>query len=208
VALFGKKDDKLFQLFEDSSRVVVKGGDILKEVVSDYRDLDAKIAKLTAMEHEGDHIIQQLVERLNTSFVLPFDREDAFSLVQKLDAKLDFITGIIDRIVLYKAGEPNETVTKMVDILYDTLLEQEKAFSMLSRLDAKKKQILACCERIKQLERDQDTMYRTSMAHLFETEKNPIVIIKWKEVYEHIEMANDYCEDIADAISNLCIKYS
>jgi uncharacterized protein Yka (UPF0111/DUF47 family) len=78
--LFGKKDEQLFLLFNESARVVVRGGEILQNVVHDYRDLDVKMAKLTAMEHEGDRIIQELMRRLNTSFILPFDREDAFQL--------------------------------------------------------------------------------------------------------------------------------
>ncbi len=102
MALFGKNDDKLFELFSESARVVVRSGDILCDLVADYTDLDKKLANLTEMEHEGDRIMDQLVEKLNSSFVLPFDREDAFQLVQKLDATLDYITGIIDRMILYK----------------------------------------------------------------------------------------------------------
>ena len=80
--LFGRKDQELFALFRESARMVIRGGDILRTVVNDYTDLDVKMAKLTAMEHEGDRMIQELVRRLNTSFILPFDREDAFQLVQ------------------------------------------------------------------------------------------------------------------------------
>lgn len=206
--LFGRKDSRLFQLFSESAKVVVRGGDILKDVVHDYRDLDVKLARLTEMEHEGDRIIQQLVEKLNSSFVLPFDREDAFQLVQKIDATLDYITGIIDRIILYKTGEPNQTVKNMVDLLYQALIEQETAMSLLPDLDKKKDKIMKCAENIKSIEKRQDTLYRTSVASLFENEKDAIKIIKWKEVYEQIETATDYCEDIGELLNNICIKYS
>ncbi len=206
--LFGKKDVELFVLFRESARVVVRGGDILLNVVNDYQDLDMKMARLTAMEHEGDRIIQELVRRLNTSFILPFDREDAFQLVQKLAATLDYITGIIDRMILYKDGEPDERVREMVNVLYESLLLQDKALNLLERVEQNKKEILECCEEITRLERKQDHLYRQGLAYLFEHDEDPISIIKWREVYEHIEMAQDYVQDIGDLISNICVKYS
>lgn len=206
--LFGKKDEELFLLFSDSARVVVRGGNILQNVVNDYRELDIKMAELTAMEHEGDRIIQELVRRLNTSFILPFDREDAFQLVQKLATTLDYITGIIDRMILYKTGEPDQRVKEMVEVLCDSLALQEKALNLLNSLEQNKKEILMACEEINQLERKQDSFYRNGLAYLFDNENDPVAIIKWREVYEHIEMAQDYVDDIAQLISNICIKYS
>lgn len=206
--LFGKKDEELFLLFSESARVVVKGGDILKSVVNDYRELDIKMAKLTAMEHEGDRIIQDLVRRLNTSFILPFDREDAFQLVQKLATTLDYITGIIDRMILYKTGEPDQRVKEMVAVLCESLILQEKALNLINAVEHNKKEILTTCEEIDKLERKQDCFYRTGLAYLFDHENDPVAIIKWREVYEHIEMAQDYVNDVAQLISNICIKYS
>lgn len=206
--LFGRKDDELFLLLNESARVVVRGGDILKNVVNDYTELDMKMARLTAMEHEGDRIIQELVRRLNTSFILPFDREDAFQLVQKLATTLDYITGIIDRMILYKAGEPDIRVKEMVDILYSSLVLQEKALKMLDKVERNKKEIVEWCAEITRLEKEQDSLYRNGLAFLFENENDPVSIIKWREVYEHIEMAQDYVEDVAELITNIVVKYS
>jgi predicted phosphate transport protein (TIGR00153 family) len=206
--LFGRKDEELFLLFRESAKVVVRGGKILQNVVNDYKELDIKMAKLTAMEHEGDRIIQDLVRRLNTSFILPFDREDAFQLVQKLATTLDYITGIIDRMILYKTGEPDERVKEMVAVLCNSLDLQEKALNLIHSVESNKKEILKVCEEINKLERQQDNLYRTGLAFLFDNEKDPIAIIKWREVYEHIEMAQDYVDDIAQLITNICIKYS
>jgi len=206
--LFGRKDSELFLLFKETAAVVVRGGDILKDVVNDYADLDIKMGKLTAMEHEGDRIIQELVRRLNTSFILPFDREDAFQLVQKLAATLDYITGIIDRMILYKAGEPDEKVKEMVEVLYQALILQEKALNLLDRVEYNKKEIIESCNQINRLEKEQDSLYRSSLAYLFDNEKDPVSIIKWREVYEHIEMAQDYVQDVGELITNICVKYS
>ncbi|MCR4400586.1 MAG: DUF47 family protein [Syntrophomonadaceae bacterium] len=205
---FGKKDVDLFRLYKESSRMVVRGGDILADVVQDYSHLDTKMAELTEMEHEGDRIIQELVERLNTSFILPFDREDAFKLAHRLAATLNYITGIIDRLILYKAAQPNQTVKDMVQLLREALAEQEKAFAMLENVEKHKMAILQCVERIKTLERKEDSMYRRAVAQLFEAERDAIQVIKYKEVYEHIETAMDYCEEVGDVIGNICMKYS
>ncbi|MBO8158328.1 MAG: DUF47 family protein [Thermosyntropha sp.] len=206
--LFGHKDKELFILLNESARIVVRGGEILKEVVYDYKDLDLKLAKLTAMEHEGDRIIEELIRRLNTSFILPFDREDAFELVQALAVVLDYITGIIDRMILYKTGEPDDRVREMVEILCRSLELQEKAFNMLNKVEQNKAGIISCCEEITSLERKQDSLYRNGLARLFENEKDPIQIIKWREVYEHIEMAQDYVQDVAELLSSIVVKYS
>lgn len=206
--LFGTKDEHLFSLFSESARMVVRGGDILQDVVNDYTELDIKMAKLTAMEHEGDLIIQELMRRLNTSFILPFDREDAFQMVQKLSTTLDYITGIIDRMILYKAGQPDQRIKEMVKVLTEALLLQEKAFNLIANLESNNKEILNHCEHIRQLERKQDMLYRQGVAHLFQNESDPIAIIKWREVYEQIEMAQDYVQDVAELISNICVKYS
>lgn len=206
--LFGKKDKELFLMLSESARVVVRGGEILREVVYDYQDLELKLAKLTALEHEGDRIIEELVRRLNTSFILPFDREDAFALVQSLAVVLDYITGIIDRMILYKAGEPDERVKEMVEVLLETIRLQEKAFNLLHKVEQNKKEIIECCEKITSLERKQDSLYRGGLAVLFENENDPLQIIKWREVYEHIEMAQDYVQDVAELLSGIVVKYS
>lgn len=208
MGLFGRKDDQLFELFAETARVVIKGSEILKSVVDDYTQLDAKMTKLTAMEHEGDRIIQELVKKLNTSFILPFDREDAFRLVQKLSATLDYITGIIDRMILYNTGKPDDLVREMVGVLIDALILQERMLNLLDKVDKNKKEIFQCCDEIRMLERKQDTLYRNGVATLFEHEDDPIFIIKWREVYEQIEMAQDYVEDMSELMRNICVKYS
>lgn len=187
--LFGKKDEQLFLLFNESARVVVRGGEILQNVVHDYRDLDVKMAKLTAMEHEGDRIIQELMRRLNTSFILPFDREDAFQLVQKLATTLDYITGIIDRMILYKAGDPDLQVKEMVEVLSESIKLMEQAFNMLDKIERKNKEIIDCCKKIIKLEKKQDNLYRNGVARLFEEHENdPIQLIKWREANNYTNL--------------------
>lgn len=208
MALFGRKDEDLFQLFSDSAGMVVQAGDIVRELVDDYQDLEGRLEQLTEMEHEADLIIQALIRKLHSSFILPFDREDAFQLANRLASTLDYITGIVDRMILYQPGPPNQRVREMVDVLYEALLLQEQAFNYLDKVDHNKKKIFHCCHQIRLLERKQDHLYRSGLVDLFENEKDPIEIIKWREIYEHIEMAVDHVQDVADVIRNICVKYS
>lgn len=208
MALFGNKDENLFFLFSESARVVVNGGDILNDVVENYENLDGKMAAMTALENEGDRIIETLVRKLHTSFILPFDREDAFQLVQKLANTLDYITGILDILCLIKQGKPNAWIKQMIDVLYDALVIQKKAIELLPKLDQNRKMMFEYCEQLRQLEHKQDKYYRQGLGDLFENEKNAVRILKWRGVYEHIELAQDHIEDVAILLRNIAIKYS
>jgi hypothetical protein len=206
--LFGRKDYKLFDLFGASSNVVVRAGAIVKEVVENYDNLDERMKQLMVLEDEGDQIIEELMQKLNQSFVLPFDREDAYALVQKIDSILDYIAGIVDRIILYKVTLPNQVVSNMVEVLEQAIKLMEKAFNMLSNLEHKRKDIMECCDQIMILEKQCDTLYRQAMADLFQGQYDAMTLIKWKEIYEHIETTLDRCEDVGNLISGICIKYS
>jgi len=208
MALFGNKDENLFFLFSESARVVLNGGDILNDVVENYDNLDGKMAAMTALENEGDRIIETLVRKLHTSFILPFDREDALQLVQKLASTLDYITGILDILILIKQGKPNVRIKQMTDVLYDALVLQKKAIELLSKLDQNRKMMFEYCEQLRQLEHKQDKYYRQGLGDLFENEKNAVRILKWRGVYEHIELAQDHIEDVAILLRNIAIKYS
>ncbi|NPV26027.1 MAG: DUF47 domain-containing protein [Firmicutes bacterium] len=205
---FGQKDYQLFRMFSESARVVTCAGEIVRDVVYNYKSLDERLAELEALENEGDKIIEQLMQKLNQSFVLPFDREDAYSMAQKLDSILDYITGIIDRMILYKPGVPNQVVRDLVETLLMAIKEQEKAFKLLESFESKRNQIIECCENIKRLEKKGDILYRQAMAELFQGVQEAMQIIKWKEIYEHIETTLDRCEDVSTLINGICIKYS
>ncbi|NPV92290.1 MAG: DUF47 domain-containing protein [Firmicutes bacterium] len=205
---FGRKDYKLFDLFNLSANVVVRASIIVRDIVNDYEDLDDKMKQLMALEDEGDQIIEELVQKLNQSFVLPFDREDAYAMVQKLDSILDYLAGIVDRIILYKAVQLNTVVCQLADVLHQAIILMETAFNMLLDFENKRKEIMECCDLIMELERKGDSLYRQAMADLFQGDHDAMTVIKWKEIYEHIESTLDRCEDVGNLVRGICIKYS
>lgn len=205
---FGSLDYKLFDLYGASANIVVRAGAIIKELVEDYDRLDERMNQLTALEDEGDRIIEELVHKLNQSFILPFDRDDAYALVQALGSILDYIAGIVDRIVLYQATQPNQVVSNLIDVLQQAIKLQEDAFKMFTDFENKRKKIMLCCDRIAELEKQGDALYRQAMADLFEGHYDAMNVIKWKEIYEHIETTLDRCEDVSNLIRGICIKYS
>jgi len=207
--LFVRKDKELSTIFNEGARVVVRGGGILQNAVHDYSDLDLKMVKLTGLEHEGDRITQELLCRLNSSYILPLDREDAFHLVQKLLAVLDYIIGIMERMILYRAGRPGVQVKEMIGILCDSLDILEKAFQNLDKIERNNRKIIEYCNKIRKLGKKQDSLNRKGAARLFDKHKeDPISLLKWRDIYEHIEMAQDHVQDTTDLLINMCVKYS
>ncbi|MDH7479282.1 MAG: DUF47 family protein [Syntrophomonadaceae bacterium] len=205
---FGKKDTKLFELFSLSANVVVRASAIVKDIVTDYEDLHEKMKALMVLEDEGDQLIEELVHKLNQSFILPFDREDAYAMVQELDSILDYLAGIVDRIVLYKAAQPNKVVSDLAEVLDKSVGLMETAINLLRDLESRRREIVNCCDQIVDLERKGDNLYRLAMADLFDGGHDVMTVIKWKEIYEHIENTLDRCEDVGNLIRGICIKYS
>ena len=114
----------------------------------------------------------------------------------------------MDRIILYKVTLPNPVVSNMIEVLEKAIKLMEKAFKMLSDVEDNRQEILACCEEIMALEKECDTLYRQAVAALFHGQYDAMTIIKWKEIFEHIETTLDRCEDVGNLISGICIKYS
>lgn len=205
---FGKKDYDLFNLFAATATIVLQASAIVKEIVNSYEQMDEKMKKLMQLEENGDQILEQLLGKLNQSFILPFDREDAYGLAQELDSILDYLAGIVDRIVLYKAVQPNPVVSKLAEVLHLAIADMEKAFKLLVDFEHRRKDIMLLCDQITEYERKGDSLYRKAMADLFQGQYDAMTIIKWKEIYEHIETTLDRCEDVAILLRGICIKYS
>lgn len=202
------KDDKFYQLFKESSETVVSGVKVLEEALNSFESLPAKLEELTVIERLGDDIQQSIIERLNHTFITPFDREDIYTLARELDRILDHVHGTLEKIVLYKAGQPKEAAKTLVQILLRATKEIQRAIEQLADLKNNYHQVLNLCEDIKFQENEGDHQYRKAVAALFESGDNPIEVIKWKEIFEHLETALDHCEDVANLLKGVALKYA
>ncbi|OGL44562.1 MAG: phosphate transport regulator [Candidatus Schekmanbacteria bacterium RBG_16_38_10] len=192
-------------MFENGSRTVLEGARLLSDLITNYTDVVEKSKRIKEIEHEGDKITHDTVTKLNNTFITPFDREDIYSLICKMDDVLDFIDAVSSRMILYKIKSPTDEAHALMDVLLKSVEEMDKAIRELRNIK-KPEAILKYCVEINTLENKGDVILRDAVAKLFDDGTNPIDVIKWKEIYENLETAIDRCEDVANVIEGAVLK--
>jgi len=205
---FKPKENEFFKLFLDSSNVLRQGAYVLKDVMENYTQLEEKMQHIAKLEHEADDINDAIIDKLNQTFITPLDREDIYSLATMLDDVVDFLQGIMQRMVLYKAGKPTQGAAELASVLAQCTEEMVLAFTLLKNIKGNQHKILDHTKMIGELESKGDSIYRREVALLFDTCPDPIEIIKWKEILEHMENALDHCENIGDLLRGVVMKYA
>ncbi len=207
--LLAPKERKFFPMFEKASSNLVETGRVLVELVNTPQgDSRSKLIKrIEELEHIGDDITHEIFNYLSATFITPFDREDIHMLASAMDDILDFIHGSSKRIELYKIGELSAEVRKLADLILNGVEELHTAVCQLKNLKYREK-INEACVKINSLENHADDIYNYAIASLFENEKDPIMVIKLKEVFGALEIATDKCEDAANVIKTILIKYA
>jgi len=200
------REAKFFDLFEASAKNMVKAAQKLKELVDTWDNVEARVSELTELEHQGDTITHQIMEQLHRTFVTPFDREDIALLAHSLDDVTDFIHAAVDAMFLYKVDRPGQAAKELADVIVQVALEAEKALPRL-RHRAEFKHILEHCVEMNRLENKADDIYRSAIAGLFVNTSSIADIIKWREIYEHMETATDRCEDVANVLEGVALKH-
>jgi len=199
---FIPRETKFFDLFSDMANNVTTGARQLHDLLQDYRDVSAGVQKIKGTEHKGDDIAHAVFVKLNSSFITPFDREDIHTLASSLDDVLDFINAAADRLTTYKITKPPAAAVELAAIILRQAEELAKAVSLLEKGDA----LIEYCVEVKRLENDADGVSRAAIGHLFETETDPIQLIKHKELLEVLEMATDKAEDAANVLETVVLK--
>jgi len=204
---FIPREEKFFELFEGSAQNMVKAAQALKQLVDTWENVGERVSEIVELEHEGDRITHQIMEQLHRTFVTPFDREDIALLSQTLDDVTDFIHAAVEAMFIYKVDQPSQRAKELSDIIVEATTEVEKAVAQL-RHRAELKQILERCVEINRLENVADKVFRSAMAELFSDTKDITHIIKWREIYEHLESATDRCEDVANVLEGVALKHA
>lgn len=203
---FIPREEKFFELFEESAHNAVKTAQRLKKLLDTWQNAEIMIGEITELEHEGDRITHQIMKELNRTFVTPFDREDIASLAHSLDDVTDFIHAAADAMLIYKVDQPTQRAKELAETIVQAAAEIERAVPQL-RHRAQLKQILERCVEINRLENVADKVFRAAMAELFDDSKDFAHVIKWREIYEHMESATDRCEDVANVLEGVAIKH-
>jgi predicted phosphate transport protein (TIGR00153 family) len=201
------KEKKFFVLFEQGTQNAVKIAQQLKDMVHIWENVKERVGVITDLEHQGDAITHQIFEQLHRSFITPFDREDIALLAHSLDDVTDFIHAAADAMFLYDVKRPTNKAKELVDIVVQVVVETERAVSEMHDRVGRKNLMKRCVE-INRLENVGDSVYRSAMAELFNDSADIAGLIKWREVYNHMESVIDRCEDIANILEGVAIKYS
>lgn len=207
--LLAPKERKFFPMFEKASGNIVEAAKTLVELVNTPAgDKRAElIRQVENLEHKGDDITHEIFNYLSATFITPFDREDIHMLTSAMDDIIDFIHGSTKRIQLYKIDELTPEIKKLAELIMKGAEELHIAISELKNL--KKRDVInEACVKINSLENHADDIYNMAIASLFENEKDAIKVIKLREIYHALEVATDKCEDAANVIKTILIKYS
>ncbi|MDR3288336.1 MAG: DUF47 family protein [Peptococcaceae bacterium] len=205
--LGAKKEDKFYSLFQQSTELTCQAAQKLEKIMQQDRVSESDAEEMNILENQADAVNTQIVDRLNTTFITPLDREDIYSLAQVLDDVVDYTEGTIERMQLYRTGKPSAGTLEMARSIVMATEQLRVGFSCLNNIKVKKSEILAATEKVYQIENGGDKLYQKEVARLFEEEKDPIEIIKWKEILELLETVLDHCEIVADQLKGMVLKY-
>jgi len=200
------RDEKFFELFEKAAGIVLAGAETLLQMLNDFDNADLYRKKIGDLEHEGDAVIHAVVDKLNRTFVTPFDQEDIRAIASRLDDIIDYIQAAAERLVLYQVKGPYLDSMELASVLVETVRQVQAVVSMLRDL-GQRRAILERCIEINRLENSGDRLYREALGRLF-ADGNLLELIRWKEIIEQIEQAVDECEDLADIIESVVVKHA
>ena len=201
------RERKFFVLFEQSAQNAVKITQQLKDMVYLWENVKERVGIITDLEHQGDAITHQILEQLHRSVITPFDREDIALLAHSLDDVTDFIHAAADAMLLYKVERPTHRAKELAEIAVQAVAEVEKAVSEMHDRAGRNRLLKRCIE-INRLENIGDSVYRSAMAELFDDSADMAGVIKWREIYNHMESVIDRCEDIANTLEGVSMKYA
>jgi predicted phosphate transport protein (TIGR00153 family) len=165
-----------------------------------------KTKEIYEVEQEGDMLTHEIMRNLNKTFLTPVDREDIHALVNRLDDILDFIWASADRTMLFKLDTPMPEVIEITKTLHEATEFVMKAIVCLK--NKKYSSLQEYCIEINSLENRGNSIFREALVKLFDNIKDPILVIKWKEVYEHLERATNTCEGVADILEGIVLKHA
>jgi predicted phosphate transport protein (TIGR00153 family) len=193
---------EFFDLFERAGVNIVHAAELLDEMLASYPESAELAGEIRAAEHEGDHITHDVIKRLNQTFVTPIDREDILHLTSALDDIVDYIEEVADYLGLYKIEAPMSQAQRLAGVLLDATRQIAAAIPLIRGF----KDINEYMVEVHRLENEGDRIVREAIASLFESGIDPMVVIRWKDIFERLENAIDSTERAAFILEGIVIK--
>jgi len=203
---FMPKEEKFFDFLSQQAENLMKAADFFKAAIKDGRLEEDEVKKIHALEQEGDTLAHEITDMLNRTFITPIDREDIYALANQLDDVLDMLNAMAGRVKLYKLNPSDQYFAQFIDLIDQAASALASAVKHMP--DTKRqRRVLDYCIEINRLENLGDTVREKAISNLFETEKDPMQVIKWKEIYEVAEGTLDKCEHVAKVIESILVKH-
>jgi predicted phosphate transport protein (TIGR00153 family) len=200
------KETKFFAYFQQQAENIVKMAQQLKDMVYIWQNVKERAVILADMEQDGDAITHDIMTLLHRTFITPLDREDLSELAYALDDIADRIHAVADTLYLYKIEGPTDRAKELSDIILQAVTEVARGISDVSQ-GINRPELLKRSEMINQIENSGDAVYRAALAEIFDHPQDMAFIVKWREVYKKMEATIDGCEDCADVLEGIAIKY-
>jgi uncharacterized protein len=201
-AIFAPKEREFFDLFEEAGNNIVRAAELLERMLDRWPDHGELARDVVVCEQEGDRITHDIIQRLNQTFVTPIDREDIYALASSLDDIVDFIEEVADFLGLYRIEAPMEQAQQMAHVLHEACRQIGGAMPRLRGF----RDIHHYTVEVNRLENDGDRMLREALASLFERGIDPMMVIRWKDIFERLEDAIDSTEKAANILEGIVIK--
>jgi len=198
------RDNTFFDMFSQMSENLIAGARVMVDLFTDYKDVETKVSEIRRIERTGDEMTHAVLTKLNQTFITPFDREDIHALASSLDDVLDFLNAAGARIIMYRITNPPPVALDLSRLILLQTQELHRALPLLR----KNGDIMTHCVEINRLENEADVLSRAAIGQLFDQEKDPITLIKTKELIEFLESATDRAEDVANVLETVVLKNS
>jgi predicted phosphate transport protein (TIGR00153 family) len=202
--VFGSRDGQFFDLFEAAGANVAQAAVLLAEMLGTWPDGHDLHGAIVDCEHEGDRITHAIIRRLNETDVTPIDRQDSLELASALDDVVDYVEEVADFLGLYRIEAPMEQSQHLAELLVDAARNVSAALGETRQGH----DIGPLTVEVNRLENEGDRVSREAIASLFEGGIDPMVVIRWKDIYERLEQAIDACEHVANVLEGVVIRSS
>ena len=203
---FMPKEERFFDFLSQQAENLMKAADFFKAAIKDGKLDEDEVKKIHALEQEGDTLAHEITDMLNRTFITPIDREDIYALANQLDDVLDMLNAMAGRIKLYKLNPSDEYFAQFIDLIDQAAAALAQAVKHMPDT-RRQRRVLDYCIEINRLENLGDAVREQAIGNLFENQKDPLQVIKWKEIYEVAEGSLDKCEHVAKVIEAILVKH-
>jgi uncharacterized protein len=200
-------ETKFYDWFEKAAQNMVSAATLLRTMLDEGKDWPGRVAQMTELEHQGDFITHEIFDLLHKTFITPLDHAEIHALTTSMDDVVDVIHAAADALLLYKVEQPRAEARELSNVILAAAEEIAAAIACL-RQKRTLPEMMPRVKEINRLENEADRIARAAMSQLVERHDEIFELIRWKEIFDQLEEATDRCEDVADVLRTVVIKYA